>query len=124
MGLVAGDGGAVIWPRLVGPARAKEYLLSGKLLMATEAERIGLINHAVPAEQLWEKVDEIAQSFLTMPQLAVRGTKRGLNKSLLVDMDLTLELSFALEAQTMMTSDYAEAVSAFIEKRTPRFTGR
>ena len=55
-GLVAGDGGAVIWPQLVGFARAKEYLLTGDLMSATEAERIGLINHVVAADELDAKV--------------------------------------------------------------------
>ena len=60
-GLVAGDGGALIWPQLVGFARAKEYLLTGDLMSAAEAERIGLINHAVPADQLDEKVYGLAR---------------------------------------------------------------
>jgi enoyl-CoA hydratase len=55
-GLVAGDGGALIWPQLIGFARAKEYLFTGDLMTAAEAERIGLINHVVPADQLDEKV--------------------------------------------------------------------
>jgi enoyl-CoA hydratase len=55
-GLVAGDGGALIWPQLIGFARAKEYLLTGDLMTATEAQRIGLINHVVPADQLDGKV--------------------------------------------------------------------
>src|ERR1700747_2531722 len=60
-GLVAGDGGALIWPQLIGFARAKGYLFTGDLMTAAEAERIGLINHAVPAEQLDEKVYELAR---------------------------------------------------------------
>ena len=60
MGYVAGDGGAVIWPQLIGYARAKEYLLTGDMLDAKEAERIGLINYAVPRDQLDAKVNAFA----------------------------------------------------------------
>ena len=58
---MAGDGGALIWPQLIGFARAKEYLFTGDLMTAAEAERIGLINHVVPADQLDEKVYGLAR---------------------------------------------------------------
>ena len=66
-GLVAGDGGALIWPQLIGFARAKEYLFTGDLMTAAEAHRIGLINHVVPAEELDAKVYGLAR------RLAARG---------------------------------------------------
>src|SRR4029077_18072329 len=61
VGIVAGDGGVAIWPLAVGPARAKEYLLTGDALTAAEAERIGLVNHVVPAAEL----DATAMAFAT-----------------------------------------------------------
>src|SRR4029450_3594365 len=61
VGVVAGDGGAVIWPWLIGAARAKEFLLTGDLLTAVEAERIGLINRVVPADQLMAVAMTLAQ---------------------------------------------------------------
>src|SRR5882724_4115336 len=82
VGIVAGDGGAVIWPWLVGAARAKEFLLTGDLLTAAEAERIGLINHVVPADQLMTTAMALAQRFAIGPTQAIRGTKASVNKIL------------------------------------------
>lgn len=124
VGLVAGDGGAVIWPLLVGPARAKEYLLTGNLMRATEAERIGLINHAVPAEEFWPAVNKMAQSILGNPQRAVRWTKRAVNRHVLQATNLVLDYSLCLEGHSFMTEDLVEAVNAFLEKRQPSYTGR
>ncbi len=124
MGLVAGDGGAVIWPRLIGPARAKEYLLTGKLIAAPEAERLGLIYAAVPLDELWPAVQELAEGMLRWPQSAVRGTKRAINRSMVQAAGETLEFSLSLEAQTMHSEDFAEAVRAFVEKRQPEFRSR
>lgn len=123
-GLVAGDGGAVIWPLLIGMAKAKEYLMLGDLVTATEAERIGLINRAVPQDQLEDTVMTLARRFVNGPRLAVQWTKRSLNNRLLKEVDQTLELSLALEMHSIMAEDLQEAANAFLEKREPRFTGR
>ena len=72
MGLVAGDGGALIWPQLIGFARAKELLMTGEMLSAAEAARLGLVNHVVPADQLDAKVAEVAGKILANPRWAVR----------------------------------------------------
>lgn len=124
VGLAAGDGGALIWPRLIGPARAKEYLLTGKLMSTVEAERTGLINAVVPLDELEAAVAAMAESILKQPRMAVRLTKRAVNASLIAEASRTLELSLNLEAQTMASADFAEAVVAFQQKRTPKFTGR
>ncbi|TAK34411.1 MAG: hypothetical protein EPO21_09660 [Chloroflexota bacterium] len=124
VGLVAGDGGAVIWPLLVGPARAKEYLMTGNLMRATEAERIGLINYAVPAEEFWPAVNKMAQTILGNPQRAVRWSKRAVNKHVLAATNLVLDYSLSLEGHSMMSEDLLEAASAFLEKRAPKYTGR
>ena len=76
VGLVAGDGGAVIWPQLIGYARAKELLLTGDMVPAPKAEAMGLINYAVPTDQLDAKVAEIAQKILGNPDLPCAGPKR------------------------------------------------
>jgi enoyl-CoA hydratase len=68
-GLVAGDGGALIWPQLIGFARAKECLFTGDLMTAAEAERIGLISHVVPVDQLDEKVYGLARRLAEMRQV-------------------------------------------------------
>jgi enoyl-CoA hydratase len=79
-GFAAGDGGAVIWPHLIGHARAKEYLMTGRLLMAEEAEKIGLINHVVPAEDIDRVVDAFAQELLGRCDAAqFSGTKLAVN---------------------------------------------
>ena len=123
-GLVAGDGGAVIWPLLIGMAKAKEYLMTGDLLPAAEAERIGLINRVVPPDQLEDTVMTLARRFVNGPVRAVQWTKRSLNNRLLREVDATLELSLALEGHSMMSEDLLEAASAFLEKREPKFSGR
>ena len=74
VGFVAGDGGATIWPQLVGYARAKEYLMTGDLMSAAEAERIGLINHCVPADQLDAAVAAFAQKLAKGATKAIRWT--------------------------------------------------
>jgi len=124
MGLVAGDGGVVIWPWLVGMARAKEYLLTGDWIDGREAERIGLVNYAVPQDQVMPRAMEIARRLARNAPLAVRWTKYSVNKVLRDHVNLALDSSMFLEAATMSSEDLAEAARAFFEKRQPRFSGR
>lgn len=124
MGYVAGDGGAVIWPQLVGFTRAKEYLLTGDLLTAVEAERIGLINHAVPRAELDAKVDGLARKLANGATKAIKWTKTCINIPLRQLAHSIMDASLAYEALTNIGPDHQEAVSAFQEKRKPRFTGR
>lgn len=123
VGLVAGDGGAVIWPQLIGYARAKEYLFTGDLLTAAKAAEIGLINHALPADQLDAKVAEIAAKILGNPRFAVRWTKVITNMPLKALVSQMMDASIAYETLSNMTADRAEAVAAFREKRAPRLSG-
>jgi len=122
-GLVAGDGGALIWPQLVGFARAKEYLLTGDLMSAAEAERIGLINHAVPADQLDEKVYSLARRLASGPMKSIRWTKQTINVPLRQLAHSMMDLSLSLETQSNLSKDHQEAVWAFGEKRKPNFSG-
>ena len=124
MGYVAGDGGAIIWPQLVGFARAKEYLLTGDLLTAKEAERIGLINHAVPRAELDAKVNTLADKLANGATKAIKWTKTSINIPLRQLAHSMLDASLAYEALTNIGADHQEAVTAFQEKRKPEFTGR
>ncbi len=124
MGLVAGDGGAVIWPLLVGPHRAKEYLMSGKLADANEAERIGLVNHVVPAGELLESALAYAGTLAAKPRPAVRWTKMLINQAIQQTVNNTLALGLATEQLSSHTEDQKEAMAAFFEKRKPKFTGK
>ncbi len=124
VGLVAGDGGAIIWPALVGAARAKEYLMTGDLLSAKEAERIGLINRVVPPEELMSTAMGLARRLAQGPTWAIRWTKFSINKQLRAQMNLALDTSLALESLTYLTEDHKEAVAAFLEKRQPVFKGQ
>jgi len=124
VGVVAGDGGAVIWPWLVGAARAKEFLMTGDIISATEAERIGLINHVVSADKLMETAMTFATRLANGPTKAIRWTKVSVNKILRDTANLVLDTSLALEKQCFVTEDHKEAIRAFTEKREPKFQGR
>ena len=123
VGLVAGDGGAIIWPQLIGFARAKELLMTGDMLPATEAERFGLVNYAVPADELDAKVDEIASKILGNPRWAVRWTKTAANIPLRELAAKLTDAALAYELVTNTTEDRRETVAAFVEKRKPQLTG-
>jgi enoyl-CoA hydratase len=124
MGYVAGDGGAIIWPQLIGYTRAKEYLLTGDVLDAKEAARIGLINHAVPRDQLDAKVNTLAAKLANGSTKAIKWTKASINIPLRQLAHSMLDASLAYEAITNIGADHQEAVKAFQEKRKPRFSGR
>jgi enoyl-CoA hydratase len=123
VGLVAGDGGAVIWPQLIGFSKAKELLLTGDMLSATEAQALGLINYAVPTDQLDAKVAEIAGKILANPRWAVRWTKAAMNIQLRDIANKTNDAAMGYEILSNLTQDRKEAVQAFMEKRKPNLTG-
>ena len=116
VGLVAGDGGAIIWPQLVGLCRAKEYLLSGELLSAQKAAEIGLINHCLPAEQLDEAVQAYCSRVLGNSTNAVRWTKILLNQELKRVTHSLLDTGLAYEAVSMRQADHQAAVAAMLKK--------
>ena len=124
VGLVAGDGGALMWPMLIGFQKAKELLFLGDNVPAAEAARLGLITHAVPAAELDARIDALVERLLKLPPFALRGTKRAINHTLRQLALATFEYGVSLETQSQLTRDHAEAVAAFLEKRPPQFTGR
>lgn len=121
VGFVAGDGGAVIWPQLIGYARAKEYLMTGDLIPATDAAKMGLINHAVPAAELDNRVDEFVDRLHAGAREAIRWTKASVNIGLKQLASSILDASLAYELLTNYTEDHREAVAAFADKRKPVF---
>lgn len=102
VGLAAGDGGAVIWPILVGVNKAKELLMTGEVIDAQEALRIGLVNHVVPHEKLNEAVMEMAQRLAGGDMMAIRCTKKAINQYVKWMMNQVFDYSLVLEYQCGM----------------------
>lgn len=121
LGLVAGDGGAVIWPHLIGLSRGKEFLLTGELLTAQKAEQIGLVNHCVPLEKLDEAVQAFCDRLLQGATGAIRMTKVLLNMELKRVASSVIDAGIAYEAVSQRSADHREGVRALQEKRKPRF---
>jgi enoyl-CoA hydratase len=124
LGIVAGDGGAVAWPLALGPARAKQYLLTGDPLAAKEAERIGLVNRVVPAADLDKEAMALAARLAAGAPLALRHTKAAVNALIKDALNVSFERSMAAEMLTMLSADHVEAMNALTERRPPRFEGR
>jgi enoyl-CoA hydratase/carnithine racemase len=124
-GLVPDAGATVRLPWLVGPARAKELILSGEPLGAREAVRMGLVNRVFPQEEFAREVGEIAGKMAKKPPLALGAGKRLINREVR-KADITAGLEEVTEAQSLLitTEDYREGVRSFFEKRKPVFRGR
>jgi enoyl-CoA hydratase len=121
IGLVAGDGGAAIWPQRIGFGRAKEYLLTGELLTARQAAEIGLVNHCVPAAELDVAVDAFCQRLLNGSRNAIRWTKVLINLELKRVATAVMDAGIAYEAVTVRSADHREGIKALLEKRKPVF---
>jgi len=124
VGIVAGDGGAAIWPLAVGPARAKQYLMTGDPVPAAEAERIGLVNRVVPDAALQDEALAFAERLARGAPLAIQYTKQAVNKLVKDALNTAFDTSTALEIVTFQSDDHREALAALREKRRPKFEGR
>jgi enoyl-CoA hydratase len=124
VGLVAGDGGTVIWPLALGPALAKEALLTGEPLSATRAAELGLVNHVVDPGEVLDTAVDLADRIAANPPLAVQLTKVAVNRQVKAAMAASFDEAVALESQTFLSADHAEAVAAFLERRPGRYEGR
>ena len=116
VGLVAGDGGAAIWPQLIGYARAKEFLMTGNAVAAAEAARIGLINHAVPKDSLDEHVFKLASQFAQGATEAIRWTKAAINIPLRQIAAASMEASIPSELMSASLPYHHRAVEAYLAK--------
>jgi enoyl-CoA hydratase len=123
-GLAAGDGAAVIWPLLVGPNRAKEFLMTSRMITGRDAAQMGLVNAAVPKEELRDRAFGLAQQFAEQAPYAAMATKAIINQYLWMMTNLLLDVGLAWEHMSQQMDDCDEAVAAWVEKRPPRFTGR
>jgi 2-(1,2-epoxy-1,2-dihydrophenyl)acetyl-CoA isomerase len=123
MGIVPGDGGAWILPRIVGYANAAEMILTGDTYTAAEAKEMGLVNKVVPAEQVMDQAMNLADRVAANPPRAIRMAKKLLREGQHARLPDVLELSAAFQALAHETADHKEAVEAFLDKRTPDFTG-
>lgn len=124
VGLVAGDGGAVIWPLLIGVNKAKDFLMRARVVRGSEAAALGIVNYAVPAGNVLSEAMKIAQELNELPPLAVRWSKVSANLILKQQFNLVFDASIAFEALTMHSADHNEACRAFVEKRKPIYQGR
>lgn len=124
VGIVAGDGGVAIWPLALGPARAKQYLLTGDRVSAAEAERIGLVNRVLPDAALEAESFAFAKRLADGAPLAIQYTKQAVNKLVKDALNIAFDASTALEIVTFQSDDHREALAAIAGKRPPDFRGR
>ncbi len=121
VGIVPGDGGAWLLPRAIGLARASEMAFTGEAITADQALAWGLVSRVVAPERLMDEARALAGKIAANPGAVLRMTKRLLRDGQHTSLDTLLELSAACQAIAHKTADHREAVSAFIEKRPPRF---
>jgi enoyl-CoA hydratase len=120
-GLVAGDGGAILWPLLLGPHRGKEFLFTGDLMSADDAYRLGLANYVHPRADLDAAALAMATRLAKAPRTAIQFNKRLANADLVDRVNRQIDASLAMEAITFGTADHKEAVMSFLERREPTF---
>ena len=124
LGVIPGFGGTQRLPRLVGAGKAAELILTGELIDAVEAHRIGLVNKVVKAEELLQESLRLATLMASRGETAVRLAKRAIQTGLDVDLRSGCRLEAELLAHCFSTEDQKEGMQAFLEKRKPQFRGR
>jgi 2-(1,2-epoxy-1,2-dihydrophenyl)acetyl-CoA isomerase len=124
IGLVPDSGGTLFITRLLGQARAFEWMTSNRKLTAAEAHAWGLVSEVVEADRLPERAAELAATYAEAPTLAIGMTKRLFDHAVTATLEEQLELEAQLQVAATGTEDFAEGVAAFLEKREPRFGGR
>ena len=123
IGLVPDSGGSYFVSRILGPARAFEWLASGRKLTAAEAHAWGLVSEVVEADALAVRAAEIAAQFAALPTRGIGMTKRLIDHAVTSSLEEQLEREAQLQAAATQTDDFKEGVAAFLEKRSPEFRG-
>lgn len=124
VGLVPDSGSTFMLPRLIGVTRAFELMLSADKMDAAEAQRLGLVNKVVPADQLMSEATALAEKLALGPSKAFGLTKRAVNRAIFHDLEELLEYEAGLQEIAGRSDDFQEGVKAFVEKRQPAYTGK
>jgi 2-(1,2-epoxy-1,2-dihydrophenyl)acetyl-CoA isomerase len=124
IGLIPDSGGTFFLPRLIGFQKASALAMLGDKISAEEAEKMGMIYKSVPSEVFESTIQKLANKLATMPTRALALIKKSLNQSLTNDLNNQLNLESKYQIEAAVTDDYAEGVTAFIEKREPNFKGK
>lgn len=124
IGLFSGWGGTWLYPRVMGLPKALEYLYTGDPMEAQEAEKLGVLNHLVPAAELEKETMTLAHKIADGPPIALRLIKLQAYKGLGVDLETAMHMAAACETITLTSEDHKEGIAAFREKRKPNFQGK
>jgi enoyl-CoA hydratase/carnithine racemase len=124
LGIIPGGGGTQRLPRMVGPARAKDLILTGRRINAAEALAIGLVHRLAPEGRLLEVAFSVAEQVAANAPLAVAAAKHAIDEGLVLGLDEALSLERRHYETVLASEDRREGLAAFAEKRTPRFQGR
>src|SRR5262245_56135290 len=124
LGLAPGMAISFLLPRLIGSARACELLFTGRLVDGREAEVLGILNRALPAERVLPEAMAMAHSIAANAPLAVRDTKAAIRRGLALDIRAAARAEAHVQAASLDTEDAREGIAALLAKRPPKFTGR
>ena len=124
IGLIPGDGGAWLLPKIIGLSMASELLFTGKLINADQAKECGLISEVFEESELMIEANNLANSIVKQPPDALRMSKKLLREGMVSNFETMLEMSANMQALMHLTEDHQEAITAFFEKRDGNFKGK
>ncbi len=124
LGIIPGAGGTQRLPRLVGPAKAKDLVFTGRHVSAAEALTIGLVDEVVPGDDVYDAAVRWCGQFVDGPAVAIRAAKQSIDDGLDVDLGTGLSIERREFSALFATEDRLEGMTAFSDKRKPQFRGR